>query len=211
MLYKIAHIFRDKLPCIWDTIGIINSFLFRLRYGGKMKNVQNILSHFTKATEEEGNVLSYKIETLGKGNLSLLAKMFAGQPASAFNFFKPHGFDEQSLNKLTKDKSFLAYIVVAENETQQRVCIGYFFQRSFFWGKSFRGYMTDYRWQRCGINKMMNLCATDISLLLGLRVFGTIAPDNIASMKSAQAANDIQIVETLPNGDYYVEYKPKKS
>ena len=69
--------------------------------------------------------------------------------------------------------------------------------------------MTDYRWQRRGINKMMNLCATDISSLLGLRVFGTIAPDNIASMKSAQAANDIHIVETLPNGDHYVEYKPK--
>ena len=40
-------------------------------------------------------------------------------------------------------------------------------------------------------------------------MFGTIAPDNIASMKSAQTANDIHIVETLPNGDYYVEYKPK--
>ena len=69
--------------------------------------------------------------------------------------------------------------------------------------------MTDYRWQRRGINKMMNLCATEISSLLGLRVFGTIAPENIASMKSAQTANDIHIVETLPNGDYYVEYKPK--
>ncbi len=69
-------------------------------------------------------------------------------------------------------------------------------QRSFFWGKSFRGYMTDYRWQRRGINKMMNLCATDISSLLGLRVFGTIALDNIASMKSAQTANDIHIIET---------------
>lgn len=210
MLYKIAHILRDKLPWIWDIIGVINSFLFGLRYGGKMKNIQNILSHFTKVTEEEGNVLSYKIETLDKGNLSLLAKMFVEQPVSAFIFFKPHGFDEQSLKKLVKDKSFLAYIVVAEETNLQKICVGYFFQRSFFWGKSFRGYMTDYRWQRRGINKMMNLCATEISSLLGLRVFGTIAPDNIASMKSAQASNDIQIVKTLSNGDYYVEYKPKR-
>ena len=161
-----------------------------------MKNVQNILSHFTKTTDEAGNALFYRIESLGKDNLPMLAKMFAEQPASAFDFFKPHGFDELSLNKLAKDKSFLAYIVVAEGTVQQKVCVGYFFQRSFFWGKSFRGYM-------------MNLCATEISSLLGLRVFGTIAPDNIASMKSAQTANDIQIIETLPNGDYYVEYKPK--
>ena len=175
-----------------------------------MKNVQKILSHFTKTTDESGNALSYRIESLGKDNLPMLAKMFAEQPASAFDFFKPHGFDELSLKKLAKDKSFLAYIVVAEGTVQQKVCVGYFFQRSFFWGKSFRGYMTDYRWQRRGINKMMNLCATEISSLLGLRVFGTIAPDNIASMKSAQTANDIQIIETLPNGDYYVEYRPKK-
>ena len=169
MLYKIAHILRDKLPWIWDIIGIINSFLFGLRYGSKMKNVQKILSHFTKTTGEAGNALSYRIESLGKDNLPMLAKMFAEQPASAFDFFKPHGFDELSLNKLAKDKSFLAYIVVVEGNTQQKVCVGYFFQRSFFWGKSFRGYMTDYRWQRRGINKMMNLCATDISSLLGIR------------------------------------------
>ena len=209
MLYKIAHILRDKLPWIWDIIGIINSFLFGLRYGSKMKNVQNILSHFTKTTDEAGNALSYRIESLGKDNFPMLSKMFAEQPASAFDFFKPHGFDELSLNKLAKDKSFLAYIVVAEGTVQQKVCVGYFFQRSFFWGKSFRGYMTDFRWRRKGINKLMNQCATEISSLLGLHVYGTIAPENIASMKSAQAANDVKIIETLRNGDYLVEYLPK--
>ena len=79
-----------------------------------MKNVQKMLSHFTKTTDEAGNELSYRVESLSKDNLPMLAKMFAEQPASAFNFFKPHGFDELSLNKLAKDKSFLAYIVVAE-------------------------------------------------------------------------------------------------
>ena len=209
MLYKIAHILRDKLPWIWDVIGIINSFLFGLRYDGKMKQVQNILTHFTKATEEDGNALFYKIEVLCKDNISLLAKMFAEQPASAFDFFKPHGFDDKSLSKLIRDKSFLAYIVTVNNDDNQPVCVGYFFQRSFFWGKSFRGYMTDFRWRRKGINKLMNQCATEISYFLGLHVYGTIAPENIASMKSAQAANDVKIIETLRNGDYLVEYLPK--
>ena len=214
MLYRIAHILRDKFPWIWESIGVINSFFFVLIYGKRMKKIKGILKAFSLSsnqTSEEINKSSlFNIEALTKENVSLLSRMFAEQPASAFDFFKPHGFDELSLNKLAKDKSFLAYIVVAEGTVQQKVCVGYFFQRSFFWGKSFRGYMTDYRWQRRGINKMMNLCATEISSLLGLRVFGTIAPDNIASMKSAQTANDIQIIETLPNGDYYVEYRPKK-
>ena len=209
MLYKIAHILRDKLPWIWDIIGIINSFLFGLRYGSKMKNIQNILSHFAKTTDEAGNALSYRIESLGKDNLPMLAKMFAEQPASAFDFFKPHGFDDKSLSKLIRDKSFLAHIVTVNNDDNQPVCVGYFFQRSFFWGKSFRGYMTDFRWRRKGINKLMNQCATEISSFLGLHVYGTIAPENIASMKSAQAANDVKIIETLRNGDYLVEYLPK--
>jgi hypothetical protein len=40
-------------------------------------------------------------------------------------------------------------------------------------------------------------------------MFGTISPNNEASMKSAQAVNDVKIIETLKNGDYYLEYIPR--
>ena len=204
---------RDKFPWIWESIGVINSFLFALRYGKRMKKITGILKSFSLSsnqTLEETNKSSlFNIEALTKENVSLLSRMFAEQPASAFDFFKPHGFGDKSLSKLISDKSFLAYIVIVYNDDNQPVCVSYFFQRSFFWGKSFRGYMTDFRWRRKGINKLMNQCATEISSFLGLHVYGTIAPENIASMKSAQAANDVKIRETLRNGDYLVEYLPK--
>lgn len=204
---------RDKFPWIWESIGVINSFLFALRYGKRMKKITGILKSFSLSsnqTLEETNKSSlFNIEALTKENVSLLSRMFAEQPASAFDFFKPHGFGDKSLSKLISDKSFLAYIVIVYNDDNQPVCVSYFFQRSFFWGKSFRGYMTDFRWRRKGINKLMNQCATEISSFLGLHVYGTIAPENIASMKSAQAANDVKIIKTLRNGDYLVEYLPK--
>lgn len=204
---------RDKLPWIWEFIGVINSFFFVLIYGKRMKKIKEILKAFSLSsnpTSEETNKSSlFNIEALTKENVSLLSRMFAEQPASAFDFFKPHGFGDKSLSKLIRDKSFLAYIVTVNKDDNQPVCVGYFFQRSFFWGKSFRGYMTDFRWRRKGINKLMNQCATEISSFLGLHVYGTIAPENIASMKSAQAANDVKIIETLRNGDYLVEYLPK--
>ena len=213
MLYRIAHILRDKFPWIWESIGVINSFLFALRYGKRMKKIKGILKSFSlssnQTSEETSKSSLFNIEALTKENVSLLSRMFAEQPASAFDFFKPHGFGDKSLSKLISDKSFLAYIVIVNNDDNQPVCVGYFFQRSFFWGKSFRGYMTDFRWRRKGINKLMNQCATGISSFLGLHVYGTIAPENIASMKSAQAANDVKIIETLRNGDYLVEYLPK--
>lgn len=202
MLYKLAHILRDKLPWIWTLIGFLNSFLFGLRYGKYSKEIDKILVSYSKCNVVKGQTLRF--ETMKETNIPSLAKMFSEQPEEAFEYFRPHKFDEKTLHQLANDKSFLAFVVIAGNEV-----VGYFFQRSFFWGKSFRGYMTDYRWQRLGINRLMNLCATDISSLLGLKVFGSISPKNVASMKSAQSANDIHIIETLDNGDYYVQYLPK--
>lgn len=204
MLYKFAHILRDKMPWLWDLIGYINSFLFRIRYGRYDQRIDEILKKYSTSNLVKGQPLRF--EMMGKDNIKALARMFSEQPQEAFDFFRPHGFDEKTLMRLAADRSFLAFVVMAD-----KGAVGYFFQRSFFWGKSFRGYMTDYRWQRRGINKLMNLCATEISSLLGLKVFGSISPDNIASMKSAQSANDIKIIETLDNGDYYVEYLPKNS
>lgn len=188
---------------MWNLIGYINSFLFGLRYSRYDNAITEILKKYSDGNVVKGHHLRF--EVLGKDNISALVKMFSEQPENAFEFFRPHEFDSQTLRHLAADKSFLAFVVMADNKA-----VGYFFQRSFFWGKSFRGYMTDCRWQRLGINRLMNLCATEISSLLGLDVFGSISPRNIASMKSAQSANDIRIIETLDNGDYYVQYLPKK-
>ncbi len=212
MLYRLAHTLRDRLPWIWALIGKLNSLLFGMRYGRRMNRIPMILEDFSSRyfpiVTDNKEKQYFRIELLDEKNIPALVQMFAEQPDAAFAYFKPHGFDKLTLSKLVKDRSFLAFVVLTAHTSQ---CVGYFFQRSFFWGKSFRGYMTDYRWQCRGINKMMNLCATEISALLSLRVFGTIAPENIASMKSARAANDVRIIELLENGDYYVEYLPKNS
>lgn len=188
---------------MWYLIGYINSFLFGLRYSRYDNAITEILKKYSDGVVVKEQPLRF--EVLGKDNISALVKMFSEQPENAFDFFRPHEFDSQTLRHLAADKSFLAFVVMADKEA-----VGYFFQRSFFWGKSFRGYMTDCRWQRLGINRLMNLCATEISSLLGLDVFGSISPRNIASMKSAQSANEIRIIKTLDNGDYYVQYLPKK-
>ena len=43
---------------------------------------------------------------------------------------------------------------------------------------------------------------TDITKLLDIPSYGTISPDNMASMKSQNA----KIIKQLKNGDYYVSY-----
>lgn len=202
MLYKIAHILRSYFPFLWAWIGYVNSILFGIRYGKHRRETGKILRKYSKGNVVKGRELHFEI--MNRSNIPALATMFSDQPKVAFHYFHPHKFDVETLRQLSKDNSFLAFVVMADREA-----VGYFFQRSFFWGTSYRGYMTDYRWQRQGINRLMNLCATDISSLLGLKVYGSISPANTASMKSAQSANNIAILKTLDNGDYLVQYLPK--
>ena len=202
MLYRIAHIIRDGMPWLWDGLTAVLSLFFRLRYGRRLEKLSGYLqagNPFYLNGEE------LRVERLSADNTTALAKMFSEQPEEAFAFFRPHGFLKEDLDKLAKDSGFLAFVVSCRGSV-----VGYFFQRSYFWGKSYRGYITDYRWRRRGVNTFMNVCATEISAILGLRAYGTISPENTASMSSAKKANDVEIVKTLANGDYLVEYLPKK-
>ena len=197
MLYWIANVIRDNYPWLWNSLGRALSWLFGLRYGKKMRMISNILRHYSQA--------EYVFEKLDKENASALAKMFSEQPKEVFQYFHPHGFSIHDLVKLVQDKGFLAYVVKHDKQV-----VGYFFQRSYFWGNAYRGYITDFRWRRRGINQMMNSCATEIASFLGLKVFGTISPENMASMKSVERVNGVKIIERLNNGDYYVQYLPLK-
>ena len=42
MLYAIAHFLRDRLPFIWDLIDLLNSWIFGLRYGSKLRMIESI-------------------------------------------------------------------------------------------------------------------------------------------------------------------------
>lgn len=199
MLYQIAHILRDRCSWLWNILGVVLSWLFSIRYGRRLKQIPIVLTKHS-----QGNPFGLSLEALSRENVQALAKMFSEQPDEAFTYFRPHGFSSKELRVLVRDSGFLAYVVKDGNQV-----VGYIFQRSFFWGKAYRGYITDYRWQRRGVNKLMNTFMTEISSLLGLKVYGTISPANVASLKSAESANEVKMVKSLSNGDYFVQYLPK--
>ena len=196
MLYKIAHVLKDRFPWLWDAAEWLNGLLFVCRYGRRLRKVMGVIC----------NDLKFKVVRLSTLNVNLAVDFFAAQPQEAFRFFRPHGFDQSSLLRLCRNKGFLAFLVMQEDRV-----VGYFFLRSFFTGKCFRGYMTDFEHRRMGINRVMGVVATNIALHLNLRMYGSISPRNKASMLSAQAVNEVKILQTLENGDYYVEYLPKKN
>ena len=92
----------------------------------------------------------------------------------------------------------------------ETIIVGYVFLRSFFTGKCFRGKMVDYRYRGKGLAKILGMLANKVAYGIGLRMFATVSPENMASFQSSKAVNEIKIIKTMPNGDFYVEELPKK-
>lgn len=197
MLYKIAHLIKDKCGFLWEAIELGNASLFALQHRERMNGIPQILDRISNET--------FTIRMTEKTDAKKLEKFFAEQPESAFDFFRPHGFDEKSVMKVLKNKAFITFVVTEGDDI-----LGYFFLRSYVNGKCFKGRMVDYRQRNRGIAKLMGKAINEIAMHLGLRIFTTISPDNYASLASTKAVNDIKIVKTLDNGYYYIECTPKR-
>ena len=195
MLYKLTHFIQDKLPFLWELVEWGNSALFQLRYGRDSEKIAGILQRFPGFSEAESN------------DIPELVRFFEAQPEDAFRFFRPHGFDEKTLRKLQKRKSFLMFCV---RNTEGGI-VGYFFLRSFFIGKTFLGKMVDANSQGKGIGTQMCLCSMDIATALGLRMFETISKENIASLRSTEKVLNTRIVKEMENGYLYIEDLGRKT
>lgn len=194
MLYTIAHFLRDKMPWLWDLVDVLNSVLFKLRFGGKLRAVE---AEVLKRYEAESGM---RIVPMSEEKTDDLVAFFAAQPEEAFTFFKPHGFDAKSIKKLQKNKSFLAYILLDGS-----AIAGYAFIRSFFMGKGFRGRMVGISHRGRGLGTLMNRMMNDVGFGIGLRLFETVSKRNVASYRSAMSASNVKVLEEMEDDELYLE------
>ena len=168
MLYELAHFIKERCGFLWDMVEWVNATLFTCLYRKKLKEIPNVLEKCSS---------SFIIRETTVMDVKPLVRFFSEQPLDAYTFFKPHGFDEKSVEKVIKNKAFLTYVVIDGNSI-----VGYFFLRSFVNGKCFKGRMVDYRWRNKGIAKQMGIAINSIAILLDMRIFTTISPNNYASL-----------------------------
>ena len=196
MLYKLAHIIKERFGFIWDFIEWLNATAFSLTHRKQLKKLPQVLDSCSG---------EYQFRLAQPSDASALVTFFANQPEEAYEFFKPHDFDATSIKKVIDNKAFQSIVVWKE-----QTIVGYFFLRCFVNGKCFRGKIVDKNWQGKGIAKQMGIVMTKVSQALGMRMFGSISPENYASLASAKASNEIKIHQTLDNGYYYIEFLPKQ-
>lgn len=195
MLYKLAHILRDRFGFIWNLVEWGNALVFALTHKAALKKIPAILRECSG---------TYILRLAELADAPALATFFAEQPDDAFKFFKPHAFDEKTLSKIIRNRAFLTFLVLDGEKI-----VGYFFLRCFMNGKSFKGYIVADAYRGRGIAKLEGIAMNKVNEALGLRMFGSISPENFASMAAAKSVNEVKILETLENGDFYVEFLPK--
>lgn len=200
MLYKIAHFLRDQMPWLWDLVDIVNSFLFRIRYGDKLDLLENVIcsKDYFKCKSSD----NFYVVPIRSVNSDDLVEFFACQPTEAYRFFKPHGFDLKSIKKLQNNYAFLGYVL--KDVTNDKI-VGYCFNRSFFHGKGFRGRMVDVNYRGKGLGTTMNRLLNKVGFGIGLRLFETVSKDNVASYRSAISASSFRVIEELPHNELYLE------
>lgn len=196
-MYEIAHLLRNRMPWIWRAVNVVNSALFSMRYGRRLRTVEAKVRRCGQLPSA-----GYAVVPLREMDAETMAAFFARQPESAYTYFTPHGFDVVTLRRLARNRSFLAYAIV--DKANGHVA-GYCFNRSFFHGKGFRGRMVDIDYRGRGLATMMNRLLDEVGFSIGLRLFETVSKDNVASYLSALAASRVRVVEELPHNELYLE------
>ena len=103
MLYKLAHIIKDKFSFLWEAIEWGNASLFYMLHKKQLAKVNKIL---------EGISPKYIIRLATNNDVDILVHFFREQPEGAFKFFRPHEFDEKAVRKVVNNKSFLTFSVL---------------------------------------------------------------------------------------------------
>ena len=196
-MVKLLLYIKHHLTFIWSIVEWCNSMVFYIIYGRKLKKATERLTTLSARPE-----LAFRPLT-GK-DLPGLEKFFTEQPEDAFKFFNPHKFDLKSLRKVNRNRAFLMIGCYRNG-----VLAGYCFLRFFANRQAFRGKIVDPRFQGQGIAKEMGRLTTEICREMHFRLFATISKDNVKSIASSKAVNEVKIIKELPDGYYYVEYLNK--
>ena len=197
-MVKLLIYLKHHLSFIWDMIEWVNSFLFGLFYGKRLKR--------SICRLDRSLLLDTSYKILKLSDMPALADFFNRQPQESFRFFKPHKFDLHSLQKQNRNKAFLML-----GWYERDVLAGYAFLRFFANKQAFRGKIVSPEYQGRGIAKEMGRVTTEICKKMNFRLFATISKDNVKSIASSRAVNDIRVVKELEDNYIYVEYLFKSS
>jgi RimJ/RimL family protein N-acetyltransferase len=191
---KILLFIKHNFRFLWKIIEGINSILFSIFY-------KDDLEIMLSKVFQEPNISSFSFRRLDTGDAETLAFLIDSQETSDLMYFRPHGFDLNSIQKQFKNRSFLMM-----GAYDKERLTGYFFLRFFANRKCFVGRLIDKEYRGKGIGLDMNRIMYETAWRMGFRCLSTISRDNKAVIQTHAKNPTIVILKELQNNYLLVEF-----
>jgi RimJ/RimL family protein N-acetyltransferase len=182
---------------LWKIIEWGNGQLFSFLYKSRLEKVlPEVFREFAESP--------FTLRKLNLSDASALHNLIHSQPESDLAYFKPHGFDIESIRKQFNNHSLLMMGVF-----EQKKITGYFFLRFFANRKCFVGRLIDTEYRGKGIGLIMNKIMYETSWRMGFRCLSTISKNNLAVMRAHAKNQRMIILKDLANDYLLVEFVRK--
>jgi hypothetical protein len=194
MLVRLLLYIKHHLTFIWQLVEWLNSSLFKLLYG---RRIEKIIPEILKVHDLPG----FSFQRLYLEDLPALKLLLDKQARRRLDYFRPHGFDEKTLLKVSNNPAFIMLGVYKGPDM-----VGYFFLRCFWNSKCFVGRLIDENWEGKGVGRVMNNIMYDLGWSSGFRIFATISKNNHMVMRSHANNPAIVVLRELKNDFLLVEF-----
>lgn len=185
---------KHNFKFIWKIIEWGNGIVFSKIYGTKMEHT---LPHVL----QENIKPPLKFRRLNLADADKLFKLIKSQETIDLKYFKPHGFDINSIRRQFRIRSFLMMGVFDKNEM-----IGYFFLRFFANRTCFVGRIIDKNFRGQGIGHVMNDIMYETAWRMKFRCLSSISRKNESVMRAHARNRKMIILKELKNNYILVEF-----
>ena len=191
---KLLIFIKHRFSFLWKIIEQLNGLLFTFFYNKRLVRV-------VKTVFSERPNSDYNYRTISIDDSEKLTELVNAQREEDIRYFKPHGFDLESIKKQSKVKAFLM-MGVFDGDTM----VGYFFLRFFASRKCFVGRLIDTEYRGKGIGRAMNKIMYNIAWDMKFRCMSTISKNNKLVMKAHSNNPNVKVVKELQNDYLLVEF-----
>lgn len=185
---------KHNLPFLWVCVEWLNTLLFRILHGGKLKRQ-------AEQSFKEFTLEGYAFRMIENRDLQSLRDMILRQANGRLTHFRPHLFEMDALRKVNRNPAFMMFGVF-----QDDLLVGYFFLRCFWNRKCFVGRLIEESHEKKGIGRVMNQIMYHTAWRSNFRIFTTVSRQNQMIIRSHMNNPTAYFVSELPNDFLLLEF-----
>ena len=195
---RLAYLIKHRLPALFPAIERLARSVTVLRFGRRSARA---LAEARIAGTVGG--LPAEIRPLQAGDAGALTGFLAEMPEEQLEFFRPHGFDADTVTGVVCSRAFMTYGLFVDGYLS-----AYGLLKLAPTGSAFIGLLVRPRLHGRGLGRFLVHYLYWQASRAGFRARSTISEHNVASVRAHQAVAEYRLVAELPNDYSMFEFPP---